>query len=224
MKQFVVLVTLLGVCAGFVVPGEAATAITPQESLDRLKSGNKRYLSGKSIHVRIDPVSRERTAREGQKPVATVLGCSDARVPPEIVFDQGFGELFVVRVAGNVCSTAELASIEYGVKYLKTPLVVVLGHSKCGAVDAACAGAELKGSLPKLMEMIAPAVEQARAKHPDLKGSALVDAAIEANVRKSIADLLSASPGLAKSVQEKKLTVVGAIRDIQHGTVTWLAP
>ncbi len=181
-------------------------------------------MSGKSIHTRIDPVSRERTARYGQKPLATVLGCSDARVPPEIIFDQGFGELFVVRVAGNVCSTAELASVEYVVKYLKTPVVVVLGHTQCGAVQAAVAGGELKGSLPKLVAMITPAVDAAKAKSPKATGDQLMSAAIEANVRKSIKDILTNSPGLEQALRNKEVSILGAIRDIEHGGVTWLTP
>lgn len=181
-------------------------------------------MTGKSSHARIDPVSRERTALFGQKPLATILGCSDARVPPEIVFDQGFGELFVVRVAGNVCSTAELASVEYGVKYLKTPLVVVLGHTQCGAVQAALGNAELKGSLPKLIAMITPAVADAKAKAPKAVADKLLNASIEANVRKTMKDILTNSPGLDEMVRKNKVALVGAIRDIEHGGIVWLKP
>jgi len=203
-------------------PAFAENSISPQQAEEQLRQGNQRYMTGRSIHTRIDPVSRERTARHGQKPLATILGCSDARVPPEIIFDQGFGELFVVRVAGNVCSTAELASVEYGVKYLKTPLVVVLGHTQCGAVQAAVAGGELKGSLPQLIAMIAPAVDKAKSKSPKATGDQLLNAAIEANVRKSMSDILANSPGLQQAVRNKQVTVIGAIRDIEHGGVIWL--
>lgn len=195
---------------------------TPQQIWDRLKEGNTRYLSGKSIHPRFDAAKRQQTAREGQKPIATILGCSDARVPPEMVFDQGFGDLFVVRVAGNVCAVAELASIEYGVKYLHTPLIVVMGHSKCGAVDGALSGAELKGSLPKLMSLISPVTDKTKASNPKLKGNALLDAAVEDNVRNSIAEILKNSPGLAQLVKEKKLMIVGGVRNIEDGTIRWI--
>lgn len=195
---------------------------TPQEALQKLKEGNTRYLEGVQKYPKIDPVRRLKTAVEGQKPVASILGCADARVPVEVAFDKAFGDLFVVRVAGNVCQMAELASIEYGVNYLKTPLVVVLGHTKCGAVDAAVSGAELTGSLPKLMEEIRPAVEATRRKFPKLEGSALVAAAIEENVWKSIEDLLRGSQPIRQAVKDKKVLIVGAVRDIKSGKVTWL--
>jgi carbonic anhydrase len=195
---------------------------TPQEALQKLKEGNARYLQGIEKYPKIDPIRRIKTAVEGQKPIASILGCADARVPVEVAFDKAFGDLFVVRVAGNVCQMAELASIEYGVNYLKTPLVVVLGHTKCGAVDAAVSGAELTGSLPKLMEEIRPAVEAARQKFPKLDGKALVAAAIEENVWKSIEDLLRGSQPIRQVVKDKRVLVVGAIRDIKSGKITWL--
>ncbi|MBX9877372.1 MAG: carbonic anhydrase [Candidatus Obscuribacterales bacterium] len=200
----------------------ACYAETPQQVWDRLKEGNKRYLGGKSIHPRFDAAKRQQTALNGQKPIATILGCADARVPPEVVFDQGFGDLFVVRVAGNVCAIAELASIEYGVKYVKTPLVVVLGHTQCGAVDGAVRGAELKGSLPKLMALITPTTDKTKKNHPELKGKDLLNAAIEDNVRNSISEIKKNSPGLTDLVKQKKLLIVGGIRNIENGTIRWL--
>lgn len=196
--------------------------IGPDQALSQLKAGNERYLKGKSIHPRFDPGERVKTATEGQKPICTILGCSDARVPPEVAFDQGFGSLFVVRVAGNVCSTAELASIEYGVKYVNTPLIVVLGHTKCGAVDGALSGAKLRGTLPKLMAIIAPAIEKTQADHPELKGAALSKAAVEANVRHSMSEILKNSPELGKRIKDGSLKLVGAIRDIETGVISWL--
>jgi carbonic anhydrase len=192
-----------------------------EESLQKLKDGNARYLQGIQKYPKIDPVRRLKTATEGQKPIATILGCSDARVPVEAAFDKAFGDLFIVRVAGNVCQMAELASIEYGVNYLKTPLVVVLGHTKCGAVHAAASGGQLTGSLPKLVEEIRPAVETA-GKHPALSGDALAEAAIEENVWKSIEDLLKGSPSLRAAVKENKVLIVGAIRELKSGKVKWL--
>jgi len=198
----------------------AANLSSANDALSQLKAGNDRYIKGKSIHPRFEPLEREKTAREGQTPIATILGCSDARVPPEVIFDQGFGQLFVVRVAGNVCSTAELASIEYGVKYLKTPLIVVLGHTKCGAVDGALSGQELKGSLPKLMALITPALSEVQ--NSGLKGAALDRAAVEANVRHSIKEILAGSPGLADKVKSGNIMIVGAVRDISKGGIDWL--
>ena len=194
----------------------------PKEALSSLKEGNRRYLEGVSKHPRIDPLRRLKTAKEGQAPIASVLSCADARVPVELVFDKGFGDVFVVRVAGNVCAMAELASLEYGALYLHTPLIVVLGHSKCGAVKAAIeGGADLKGSLPLLMEEIHPAVEAARRKHKDQKGQEFENAVIEENVRLSKQEILK-SPGIAQAVKDGKVLLIGAIRDLKTGAVRWL--
>lgn len=198
------------------------SSLSPAAALSQLKAGNARYLDGVSKHPRIDPARRLKTAKQGQTPIASILSCADARVPVESVFDKGFGDLFVVRVAGNVCEMAELASIEYGVIYLKTPLIVVLGHSKCGAVQAAIAGGDdLEGQIPLLLKEIRPAVETVHQNHPGLKGERLEDAAIEQNVRRSIERILE-SPGLRKAVEEKKVMIVGAIRDLKSGKVRWL--
>lgn len=195
---------------------------TPDAVLKRLQVGNLRYLNDRSIHSRFDAQRRMETAELGQKPFATVLGCSDARVPPEVVFDQGFADIFVIRVAGNVCGESELASAEYGTKYLGTQLLVVLGHSKCGAVDATLKGAELEGSLPKLVSMIEPAVESTKRKHPNLKDDDLLNQAIESNCRQTIDQLMKGSPVLRELVQSNKLKIVGAIRNIQTGKVQWI--
>lgn len=191
--------------------------------LEKLKAGNIRYLSGKSSVPRIDAERREVTATKGQRPLATILGCSDSRVPPELVFDQKFGNLFVIRVAGNVTGTSEIATAEYGTQYLGTPLVVVLGHSACGAVQAAVEKTPLDGKLPKLVELISPAVDNAKKSHPKAKGQELMEAAVEANVRHQIAELCK-SDVLKKGIDSKKVMVVGAVRDIQSGKVRWLSP
>lgn len=199
-----------------------AYAVTWEEALANLKQGNERYMQGITKYPKNDPARRLRTATEGQKPIASVLSCSDARVPVESVFDKAFGDLFIVRVAGNVCAMAELASIEYGVLYLNTPLIVVLGHTQCGAVQAAISGGEnLQGKLPLLIEEITPAVNAVKAKKTALSGEALESAAIEENVRRAIAETLK-SPGIKKAVDSKKVGIVGAVRDIKTGKIRWL--
>ncbi|MDZ4837953.1 MAG: carbonic anhydrase [Candidatus Melainabacteria bacterium] len=210
--------------SGFVLLMSAmpAHALTWEQALENLKQGNERYLQGITKYPRIDPIRRLRTATEGQTPVASVLSCADARVPVETAFDKGFGDLFVVRVAGNVCEMAELASIEYGALYLHTPLIVVLGHTQCGAVKAAISGGQdLKGTLPLLMDEIRPAVEAAKAKNTALTGDELEIAAIEENVRRSIAHTMK-SPGIKSAVESKKVGIVGAIRDLKTGKIRWL--
>ncbi len=219
--EFVLGIVMATAISAAPVTGAESTR-TPAAVLQRLKNGNARYLTGISRHARIDVERRVETARKGQKPYATIVGCSDARVPTEVVFDQGFAEVFVIRVAGNVIDTAGLASVEYGAGYLGTPLVVVLGHSKCGAVDAAVSGAELAGSLPRLMDMIKPAVEKARHDNPELKGEMLLERAIEANVYHSMEELLRGSPVLRERVKSGRLKIVGAIRDLKSGRVRWL--
>ena len=200
----------------------AETPPSPEGALKKLKEGNVRYLSGLSNVPRIDVERREQTATKGQRPIATVLGCSDARVPPEIVFDQKFGNLFVIRVAGNVTGISEVASAEYGVHYLKTPLVVVLGHSACGAVQAAVEKTPLDGKLPKLVELITPAVDAAKKAHPGVEGAALMEAAVEENVRHQMSELTTKSDLIKSAIASKKITVIGAIRDIKNGKVRWM--
>ncbi len=210
--------TKLSIIAGltllaFLPQANAADSTDSKSSLDSLVAGNARYMTGKSSIPRIDPERREITATKGQKPIATILGCSDARVPPEIIFDQNFGKLFVIRVAGNVTGISEIASAEYGVHYLGTPLVVVLGHSSCGAVQAAVDNTELKGKLPKLISMIQPAITEAKKNKTDY---------VEENVRYQMKQLLSGSDVIQEAVKSKKIKVVGAVRDIKSGQVHWL--
>lgn len=218
-KKSISLIAFLAVFSQLALPTIASP--TPKEALKSLKKGNKRYLDGISKHPRVDPLRRLKTAKQGQTPIASILSCSDARVPVELIFDQGFGDLFIIRVAGNICAKAELASLEFGTLYLNTPLIVVLGHSKCGAVQAALSDAELKGKLPLLIDEIRPAVKKTRKKHPKLKDDALEMKAIKENVRLSIRKILK-SPGIKNAVDDKKVKIVGAVRDLKSGKIIWL--
>ena len=201
---------------------EGGATLTPQQVLDGLKDGNSRYVEGKSVHPNLDSARREATAKDGQHPNVTILSCSDSRVPVELLFDQGIGDVFVVRVAGNVCNVDEAGSIEYGVDHVGTPLLVVLGHSGCGAVTAVTMDAELHGNVAPLVAGIRPAVVRAKKEHPELHGKDLVPAAIEANVRQSIDDLLKISPVVRERVKDGKLKVVGALYDLKSGKIRWL--
>jgi carbonic anhydrase len=191
------------------------------EVLGRLLRGNKRFVKGEPAHPRRRPKDFVPLA-EGQAPVAVVVGCADSRVAPEVLFDQGVGDLFVVRVAGNVIDGAGAAvkgSIEYAVAELGVPLVVVLGHSQCGAVKAAIkhldARDALPGSIGDLVETIKPAVSEARGKRGDL-----LDNAIRAHVIRGVARLKTLGPILAGLVRKKKLKVVGATYDLRSGKVS----
>jgi carbonic anhydrase len=201
---------------------EQDTGAKPEEAIQHLQDGNDRFATGKSSHPDITAERRLDTSKKGQHPFATVVSCSDSRLPVEILFDQGIGDIFVVRVAGNVCNADEIGSVEYGTDHLGTPVLVVLGHTHCGAVTAVAQNAELHGSIPVLVRNIFSAVEAAKKSHPEAEGNALVAAAVEANVRQSIGDVLRNSSLVRERVLGGKLKIVGAIYDIETGRVEWL--
>jgi len=200
----------------------AISSISPDKAIENLKEGNERFLSGKSTHPRIDAAQLAQTSKNGQHPFATVLTCSDSRLPAELIFDQGIGDIFVIRVAGNVCKTDEAGSIEYGTGHLNTPLLVILGHTGCGAVTAVTTEAKLGGNIAPLVANIKPAVEKAAAANPHLSQSELVPEAIKANCWQSIEDLFKTSPEVCELVKAGKLKVVAAIYNISTGKVGWL--
>ena len=159
----------------------------------------------------------------GQKPFATIIGCSDSRVAPELVFDQGLGDLFVVRVAGNVADPVDLGSVEYAAEHLGVPAIVVLGHHGCGAVkataEAVAKGEKVEGNLGAIVGEIAPAVDAAR-KAPGKEG--LLNDAAHANARRTAAALVERSAVVKKLVEEGKVKIAVAIYDVETGTIEWL--
>ncbi len=189
----------------------------PEVALGWLKEGNQRFTEGRSAHPRQD-VSRLKEVAKGQKPFATIVGCSDSRVPNEIIFDQGLGDLFIVRTAGQVSTYASWGSIEFAEEVLGSRLIVVLGHTQCGAVNAAITVPEVAGHIVTLINAIKPAVEKAREKDPDH----LLDEAIRENVRMQVAQLRQLEPVLAKRVREGSLQIIGAVYDIHTGRVEFL--
>jgi len=200
----------------------ASSSITPDKALTMLKDGNARFAAGKSSQPNTDSKRLIDTAKNGQHPFATVIACSDSRVPVEILFDRGVGDIFTIRVAGNVVDVDEAGSIEYGVGHLGTPVLVVLGHTGCGAVTAVATDAEVHGNIPALVDNIGPAVEKAKSEHPDLKGKDLVPAAVKTNVWQAIEDLFKKSEEARHLVKDKKLKVVGAVYHLSDGKVEWL--
>lgn len=217
-------VSLVVLCASLALASSnpPVSALGPDQALERLQRGNERYVAGKPIHPNADAMRRMVTTKEGQKPYATVLACSDSRVPPEIFFDTGVGELFVVRVAGNVAYFDQVGSIEYAAEHLGTPLLVVLGHTHCGAVTAVAEDAHVAGNIAPMVAGIKPAVAKAKADNPGLSGAALTAKAIEANTWQSIEDVFKQSPEMRLLVREGKVKVVGALYDIESGKVSWL--
>ncbi len=192
------------------------TQMDANQALAALLAGNRRYVAGQSAHPHQTSGWRAETAR-GQNPLATILTCSDSRVPPEIIFDCGLGDLFVVRVAGNVLDDVVLGSIEYAAEHLGVSLVLVLGHSHCGAVTAAVEGGHAHGHIGSLTERLRPAVERAAT-----AGQDLVEAAVTANVALTVAELRAAEPILAELIAEHRLHVVGAHYDLDTGLVALL--
>jgi carbonic anhydrase len=196
-------------------------AIGGDEALRRLIEGNARYFANKPTHRDFSAGRAERT--RSQFPIAAILSCADSRVAPEFAFDQGPGDLFVVRLAGNFANDDGLASLEYAVKFLGVPLVMVLGHSNCGAVSAAIKDLEdnavLPGHLPGLVQSIKPAVEAAKAKSP----KNLLAAAITENVVLNVKHLETAQPLLASFAQTGQLKIAGGVYDLANGKVGLLS-
>jgi len=195
--------------------------VTAAEAFKRLKEGNARFASGRA---RFPTVQKEvlKELAKGQQPYATILGCSDSRVPPELVFDAGFGELFIVRVAGNVLGPSILGTLQYAGTHLKTPLFVVMGHEGCGAVKAAIAtkfsGARHRSRIALLLKNILPALD-------GLDGTqtpeALLRSAVEANVRHTMRELLN-TPEAKLRIAAGGVKLVGAVYELESGRVRFL--
>lgn len=203
---------------------------SPDEALAMLKKGNERFFSGRPEypHSDSDRVLLAGRADQGDYAYATVISCSDSRVPVELIFDAGIMDIFVVRLAGNVCTGDGVGSIEYGLCHVHTPLLVVLGHTQCGAVTAVLqslqgGGRILERNIPPLIRPLTPAVERALAAHPEIRGDALVSRAVEENVWQGIKDLFMMSPSIRTLVKGGKVRVMGAIYDVGSGRVNWLS-
>lgn len=192
------------------------------EAMARLKNGNQRFMDEKPRHAH-EKASWRNLLVESQKPFATVLGCSDSRVPPELIFDVGFGDLFTIRLAGNIIAEDVIGTLQYAVAHLHTPLVVVLGHEGCGAVTAAVeemTHKEVKEPehIEALIKLIKPGLSKLDFKQG--KG-ALLNAAVEANVRWSMLQL-SSSPGGKRALREKRVTLAGGVYELATGRVRFL--
>lgn len=188
-----------------------------RQTLQLLLEGNARHGAGRHLHPRRDALRRAEVA-SAQRPIAAILACSDSRVPPEILFDQGLGDLFVVRVAGNVLSPEAVGSFEYAAEHLGVPLIVVLGHARCGAVKRAADGGRASGHLGRILDAIQPAVEEARKRGE----RDVADAAARIHALRSAEALRSAGPLLDRLVREGRLLVVAALYDLDTGRVELL--
>lgn len=201
-------------------PPKPENVVSPEASLRRLKEGNQRYVQG--VTRRHDFRSEREALAGGQNPYAAILSCADSRIAPEFAFDSARGDLFVCRVAGNFANEDTIASLEYAVAVLGAPLILVLGHEACGAVDATIKslkdGKPLPGHIPSLVTALTPAVKAVA----DQPGNAL-DNAIRRNVVDNVAKLKAAAPILSAAVEQNKIRVVGGVYRLKDGTVEMVA-
>ena len=206
--------------AGFNAAGFGPTAVaaenpaplpeTPEAALKLLYEGNRRFAERRPLAIHRD-IERVKAVAPRQTPFAAFLGCADSRVPIEIVFDQGFGDLFVTRIAGNVASSENIGSLEFGALVLGAKVLFVLGHTSCGAVQATIKGEEVPGQISGLFQHIRPAVKAAQGD---------VERAVRENVRNQAQVLAESSPVIARLIREKRLTVAGGVYDLATGVVT----
>jgi carbonic anhydrase len=201
-------------------PPKPQNVLSPDAALERLRQGNARYVEG--VSLRHDFKHEREALAKGQNPYAAILSCADSRIAPEYAFDSARGDLFVCRVAGNFASDETIASLEYAVAVLAAPLILVLGHDSCGAVDAAIKSLKdnttLPGHMPSLVAAIAPAVKAVSQQAGDTLGNA-----IRQNVIDTVTKLASATPILSAAVEQKKLRVVGGIYRLKDGKVDMVA-
>ena len=217
IRALITTLVLLLLVPAMLSPAQLAEEkISPDSALAELKTGNEHHMSHRYQHPH-ESAERQRELVQGQNPHAEILSCADSRVPPEIVFDQGLGDLFVVRVAGNVATDTELGSLEYGAEHLHIPLLVVLGHERCGAVTAAIEGGAAEGHIATLINLLKPAVDKTHG----LPGDPVANA-VRTNVELVVKQLRSSTPILSELVTHGKLRIVGGVYSLQTGAVTWL--
>lgn len=210
---------LAGVCSVF--DKARQEGVTPDQALQMLQDGNVRFISGKSIHC--DLLAQIRATASGQAPFAAVVGCIDSRVPPELVFDQRIGDIFSARVAGNFVNTDIIGSLEFATKLAGAKLIVVLGHTECGAIKGAVDDAKL-GNLTATLSNIRPSVAKIKPVEGSQtsKNKKLVQAVAEQNAKDAAAMLVARSDVLRELVSQGKLKIVSAMHDVSNGKITWL--
>ncbi|WP_196524850.1 carbonic anhydrase [Nostoc commune] len=191
----------------------AEDEITPDKALQELLDGNERFVKAKRRNSN-QTQSRLVEVAKGQKPFASILGCADSRVPSEIVFDQGLGDLFVCRIAGNIATTQQIGSLEFGSLVLGTKVIMVMGHERCGAVDAAIKGAQVPGQIGTLLAAIQPSVESSKGEPGDK-----LENACKANITAQV-EKLKSSPVLSDLIKAEKLKIVGGYYDLDTGIIS----
>ncbi len=215
MKHKKILLTVIGLIL-LLSSGVGASSSAPDEAFQRLQEGNNRFTAWKAEHPRQGKKRLEETS-QGQKPFAVILTCADSRVPPEVIFDQGVGDLFVVRVAGNIVTPEILGSIEYATEHLGAHLVFVLGHENCGAVDATLKGGALPGHMGMFTRPIQPALKESKCPAEDA-----LNCSIKANVAYVVKQIANSQPILSELVHEGEVKVMGGYYSLETGKVSIL--
>lgn len=195
--------------------------IPPLEALQKLKEGNIRFVEDKRLHPNMS-AERRIQIKHKQSPFSAVLACADSRTPPLIIFDQGLGDIFSIRVAGNSCCPSVLASLEIGVASCEISLIVVMGHHNCGAVNLVVNKKHISPNVDSFLQRIVPSVEAARIMYPDISREELVVEAAKTNAIRASSEILRGSPLLAQRYKEKNLLILPAFYDIHSGIVKWL--
>lgn len=196
--------------------------MSPDEVLQKLKEGNQRFVANELTLGNNLAQKRMEANDKGQFPHTAVLSCSDSRVPPELVFDQGIGDIFVVRVAGNVTGLNVIGSMEFAVKKLGTPALVVLGHTQCGAVTAAYTKPELPVNVDNLIEPIKPLADKTRELFPEAGENEIVNICTAANIERSIDEILQKSEVIREKVESGEVKIFGGVYNLETGKVEWV--
>ena len=199
---------------------ELQSSITPRKALEILKEGNNRFINNLKAHRNL--LEQVNETRDGQWPFATILSCIDSRTSAELIFDQGLGDVFSVRIAGNIVNTDILGSMEFACKVAGSKLIVVLGHTKCGAVKGACDHVEM-GNLTELLSKIQPAVyqEKTTTKDRSSKNATFVENVSEINVKRNVKNIIERSFVLEQMIENGEIGIVGAMHNIETGEVSF---
>ncbi|MDZ4750127.1 MAG: carbonic anhydrase family protein [Flavobacteriales bacterium] len=202
---------------------ESQASITPEKALEFLKEGNQRFIT--NLKINRDLLQQANETREGQWPFAAVLSCIDSRTSAELIFDQGLGDIFSIRIAGNVVNTDILGSLEFACKVAGSKLIVVLGHSNCGAIKGACDHIEM-GNLTELLSKIQPAVYQetltTKADQRTSKNAEFVHNVTQINVQRSVKSIVNRSSTLQQMIEKNEIAIIGAVHDLESGLVHFL--
>ena len=221
--RIAMLATALAATVGIAFASSGSTGISADQALQKLLDGNSRFVESKMAAGALCGATARGKLAKSQHPYAIILSCSDSRVPPEIIFDQALGEVFVVRVAGNVADPLVLGSVEYATEHLGSPLVMVLGHERCGAVTATVgAKGKPEGNIGAIISAIKPAAEKAKGLSKGKSTEEVVECAVEVNAKAVAAGLTGKSKVLAKQLKEGKIKIVAAKYDLDDGKVSIL--